>query len=75
VSAVRIEPGTLVDICDLLQADTIELDGSAVRFVRRLPTDDTQTWTAELGHWMVADGLGWSVLPDAGQSVWRTAGA
>lgn len=68
--AVRIQESTLVDICDLLEANTIEVVDTEVTFTKVLPTSDRQTWRGEFGHWVVADGFGWSVLPDAKPAEW-----
>jgi hypothetical protein len=70
LTAVKIEASTVVDICDLLEADTIEVIGAAVTFTKVLPTGDRQSWTGEFGHWMVADADTWTVLPDAQPATW-----
>ena len=74
-TALQIHESTLVDLCDLLEADTIEVDESVVTFTKVLPTSDRQRWTGRFGEWVVADGGAWCVLPDVSTArAWvRTA--
>lgn len=74
-TAVQLDESTLIDICDLLGADTVAVDGRRVTFDKLLPTSDRQRWTGVFGEWVIADGPAWCVVPDAGTSdAWvRTA--
>lgn len=74
-TALQIDETTLVDVCDLLEADTIEVDETVVTFTKVLATSDRQRWTGTFGEWVVADGAAWCVVPDPStQLAWaRTA--
>jgi hypothetical protein len=74
VTALQIEESSLLHICQALTADTIEVDGTRVTFIKVLPTSDRQLWSGEYGEWVVRDGRTWTVQPGPRPLTWvRTA--
>lgn len=63
-TALILTESTVVDICEMLSADTININDTSVTFTKVLPHADRLTWSGELGDWLVSDGCGWAVLPN-----------
>ncbi|HET9873298.1 MAG TPA: hypothetical protein VFP89_11995 [Propionibacteriaceae bacterium] len=71
---MRIQEANLLDICELLEADTMQVEGTAVTFTKVLP-HDRQTWSAEFGDWVVPDGRSWKIQGHPGPTGTRTGTA
>ncbi len=70
---IRLLEHNLIDVCDLLDA-TFSLDRTRVAFVRRR-AGGRDEWRGDLGDWLVPDGPGWRVVPDAEFGRTLAAGA
>lgn len=63
---IRLREHTLVDVSDLLDADTFALVDQDVTFTRRRAGQPVQRWHARIGDWCVPDdGEGWRLVADA----------
>jgi hypothetical protein len=62
--ALVIDEPSLIEVCDLLGADLIEVVDSAVTFVKQLACGDRMRWTAELGDHLVSTYDGWRVTSE-----------
>jgi hypothetical protein len=57
---------SLVEICELLEADRFELVGTTVTFFKVLPRGEGVRWSGELGDQLVHSGQGWRIIGPLG---------
>lgn len=64
---LRIREHTLLDVSDLLGADTFSLVDEEVTFTRRqTPEQGAQRWMARLGDWLILDDeRKWQLVADS----------